>query len=610
VSHFLSRRALAFRPAFAASVAISLAASLVLVAPVAADGELDWADQFGSAGDDQGPAIAVTDEAAYAVGYRGTSYLRKYLPNGDMEWERSLPTSSIEAVAADASGIYIGGETTGLPGEPAPHGDVEYYVARYSPAGSLVWARQFFLGALGDLSSRRGTALVQVTSAGVFITGAGETTSFIRMFDRDGNTLWTRNVPLLLETFSADATGALVVSSNTDFLSPTMRSFSNAGALRFTRPAPGYRHTAAAASSGEFYLGYSRAVSGFDRGFITHFNAGGLATWTHRYGGNWFYQWGGIVRFGTRLYVASREFVGSFGGPVLDQWAALSAGTGDLIWHHEFAVEPGSEVRPASIAVAAHGGYVTGEVEGALAGHVSSGGSLDAFVMKFTIDTAPPNILVSGYAVPPRVPLTIDDFTLEGRWTLSDDISGVSRVELQETSDGTTWNDVALPEPRATSALIDLKPNEAHRFRIRAIDRSGNAGKWVVSKLFQTNLLQEDTDGASYDADWKPATLAGANGGSVMTTSTIGATATFSFKGDAIGLVVSRGPDRGAVSVYLDGVKVRTLDLYAANSRSNWLVFSKNYNAVRGHVLELVAKGTTGRPRVDIDAFEVRVTSP
>jgi hypothetical protein len=593
-----------------ASLAISFAASLSLVAPVAANGELDWADQFGAAGDDQGHGIAATDDAAYAVGDRGASYLRKYLPNGDMEWERSIPTASIEAVAADASGVYIGGETTGLPGAPSPHGDVEYYVAMYSPAGTLLWGREFFLGALGDLSSRRGTALVQVTSAGVFIAGAGETTSFIRMFDRDGNTLWTRNVPLLLETFSADATGALVVSSNSDFLSPTMRSFSNAGALRYTRPAPGYRHTAAAASSGQFYLGYSRSVSGFDRGFITHFNAGGLATWTHRYGGNWFYQWGGIVRFGTRLYVASREFVGSFGGPVLDQWAALSASTGDLIWHHEFAVEPGSEVRPASIAVAPHGGYVTGDVEGALAGHVSSGGSLDAFVMKFTIDTSPPSILVSGYAIPPRVPLTIDDFTLEGRWTVSDDLSGVRRVELQETSDGTTWNDVPLAEPKAQSALIDVKPDESHRFRIRATDRSGNTAKWVVSKLFQTNLLQEDTAGTSYDADWKPATLLGANGGSVMTTSTIGAKATFSFTGDAIGLVMSKGPDRGAVTVYLDGVKIKTLDLYAMNSSTNRLVFSKNYNAVKAHVLTLVAKGTSGRPTIDVDAFEVRLTSP
>jgi hypothetical protein len=57
-------------------------------------------------------------------------------------------------------------------------------------------------------------------------------------------------------------------------------------------------------------------------------------------------------------------------------------------------------------------------------------------------------------------------------------------------------------------------------------------------------------------------------------------------------------------------VKVRTLDLYAAKASTRWLMFSRTFPGGGKHVLALVAEGTDGRPRVDVDAFEVRSTSP
>jgi hypothetical protein len=604
VSHRFPRRGPAIRRLLVAPLSLALAASMLLAAPVAATGELVWADQFSYFG----RAVTATPNAVYVAA--GGSFLIKYSHAGVPQWERSLGAGAvIEALAWDESGVYAAGVTTiALPGQPDPRGRHEFFVASYAPDGALTWARQFFLPALGDAYPGHIRTWLKTTPAGVFIAGNGLATSFLRLYDRDGNTRWTQNVPAHADAMTADGSGAVVVSTRYGLSTPTMRKFDNAGALRFSQPTTGVIHVAAPGPGGAFYVAYVDVATTApltEHGQLTVYDTNGRRLRTHRLGGEHFLEWGGITAYGGRLYVTWTETIAS--GPV-GRWAALSPTTGSVIWHHDFALVPGSRIFPTSISVVGQGGYIAGRLDGALAGHTAAEGS--AFLVKFGIDARPPNILESGYALPPRVPLTFDDFTLEGSWKAADDISGVGRIQLQQSSDGTNWSDIQLSEPAPTSALIDVKPNGPHRFRVRAIDRSGNVGKWSVSRLYQTDLLQETDSALTYDTDWKPATMAGANGGSVMTTSTAGATAKLDFTGDAVGLVATRGPDRGAVAVYLDGVKLKTLDLKAPAPSTNLMVFARNFASVGPHLLTLVAVGTPGRPTVDIDAFEIRSTSP
>lgn len=612
MSHLVPRSAFAWRGLAGVSLSLSLAASMLSAGPVAANGELDWAFQFGAPETSEASGVATTDDAVYVAGTSFPSYVRKYLHDGDVVWERTLPGGAqIKDVDADTSGIYLSGVTdVALPGQPSPHG-VESFLVKYSPAGSLIWARQFNLPALGAVRAGNGYSFVQLTAAGVFVAGEGDSTSFVRLFDRDGDTIWTRYVLGRLQALSADGAGALTISANTDWSSPTLRSFDNAGVLRATRPVPGvFLHTLAPAIGGGYYLGYRTftAPGGPSLGYVARYSAPGSLVWARRYGGPQFGNPGGMAQFRTRLYISWTETDAE--AMPRGRWAAVSPTNGDVIWRHDVEVEPETSVFPLSLAVGPQGGYLAGGVEGALAGEPSSGGLRESFLMKFTIDTAPPSILFTGYALPPRVPLTIDDFTGMGSWTLSDTISGVALVELQESSDDATWNDVLLPEPKATSALIDVKPNDSHQFRVRATDRSGNKSAWSMSKLFQTDLLQEDASGTTYDAKWHPAPMTGASGGAVMTTSTAGAVAKLQFTGDAIGLVTTVGPTRGRVEVYLDGVKMKTLDLYAPSVTKRMLAFVRDFGGVTVHNLKLVAEGTAGRARIDIDAYEVRSTSP
>ena len=69
----------------------------LLTAPAAAVGDVQWADQFGypasaAANEDYGKRVAVTDDAGYRVYLNpdSTGYLRKYLTQDAMVWERTF----------------------------------------------------------------------------------------------------------------------------------------------------------------------------------------------------------------------------------------------------------------------------------------------------------------------------------------------------------------------------------------------------------------------------------------------------------------------------------------------------------------------------------------
>ena len=60
-------------------------------------------------------------------------------------------------------------------------------------------------------------------------------------------------------------------------------------------------------------------------------------------------------------------------------------------------------------------------------------------------------------------------------------------------------------------------------------------------------------------------------------------------------------PDRA-----LDNAKVATVDLSSSRTRSRQVVYAANgLSAGVSHTLEVKVLGTSGRPRVDVDAFVV-----
>lgn len=68
-----------------------------------------------------------------------------------------------------------------------------------------------------------------------------------------------------------------------------------------------------------------------------------------------------------------------------------------------------------------------------------------------------------------------------------------------------------------------------------------------------------------------------------------------------IGLLMAKGPDRGKAAVFVDNVKVATVDTYSA-TKSNRTVVWRQALAAGPHTVRVVNLATPGRPRIDVDA--------
>jgi hypothetical protein len=89
----------------------------------------------------------------------------------------------------------------------------------------------------------------------------------------------------------------------------------------------------------------------------------------------------------------------------------------------------------------------------------------------------------------------------------------------------------------------------------------------------------------------------------------LGAKAKFSFTGTSVTWASPIGTHKGKAEVWIDGVKVATVDLYASTSQVRKVIFTRSWSTVGSHTLEVRATGTknasSGGKRVDVDAFVV-----
>lgn len=79
-------------------------------------------------------------------------------------------------------------------------------------------------------------------------------------------------------------------------------------------------------------------------------------------------------------------------------------------------------------------------------------------------------------------------------------------------------------------------------------------------------------------------------------------TTTASPNTSALGLVMAKGPDRGSAQVWLDGLKVATVNTNSATKVNRVVVWRANL-APGAHTLRVVNLATTGHARIDVDAF-------
>jgi len=186
-------------------------------------------------------------------------------------------------------------------------------------------------------------------------------------------------------------------------------------------------------------------------------------------------------------------------------------------------------------------------------------------------------------------------------WTATDSASSIGHQDLQYRRGTGSW--IALPAaPSARTAVVTVLPGAAYSFRVRATDSAGNTSAWATLAL-SSILRQENSTMWRWSSGWTRATSSTASGGSVRWATKPGASGTIVVAARAIAVVAPKSTARGSATIWIDGVRVATVRFDTSPVGSRRIIFSKAWATVGTHTVIVKVVGTSGHPRIDLDAL-------
>ena len=213
--------------------------------------------------------------------------------------------------------------------------------------------------------------------------------------------------------------------------------------------------------------------------------------------------------------------------------------------------------------------------------------------------SAPTQRLRNGLSLTTSVPIGVS-------WSGSDGSigSGIATYDVARSVDGGPFAAFATG---LTAGSLSTSGTSGHsyRFEVRAHDKAGNVGGWVAGATVKPTLLQQTSTSIHYGGTWATTTSSSYSGGSTRYATAAGASASLTTSARGFAFVTTRGPTRGAVRIYVDGVLKTTIDLLAASTAYRYVAYSVSWGSLGTHTIKIVVVGTAGRPRVDLDAFEI-----
>ena len=226
-------------------------------------------------------------------------------------------------------------------------------------------------------------------------------------------------------------------------------------------------------------------------------------------------------------------------------------------------------------------------------------------VVTMVLDRSDPTVSLPRTTVRTDATLDGDDIPVRVSWT-GDDAgpAGIASYDVRRSVDGGPF--ATLEDDWAgTSITRALDPGHTYRFKVRATDRAGNAGAWQTGPRIRPKLLQHSHADVTFTGNTAPRTSPRYSGGSARSLGGAGAAAKLTTRARGISFISSTGPNRGAARIYIDGKLVATVDLGDDERMYRYVAFTRTWSSVGRHTIRVVAVGTPGRPRVDVDAFAV-----
>lgn len=212
--------------------------------------------------------------------------------------------------------------------------------------------------------------------------------------------------------------------------------------------------------------------------------------------------------------------------------------------------------------------------------------------------TAAPTVKLQNHVGPIT---STDPITIS--WKGSDATSGIKNYTLYQSTNGGAYTKIASPTTASFSERV--APGSTYQFKVTATDNAGNTDAGQASVAYKLSLFQQSASAIKYSTGWTKQTLSGANGGSVEYATVAGKTATFTFTGVQVAWMSTQGPTRGSATVKLDSGTASTINTNTTSPHTAEIVDVATAAVNTSHKLVITVLGTSGHPRIDVDAFVV-----
>jgi hypothetical protein len=200
----------------------------------------------------------------------------------------------------------------------------------------------------------------------------------------------------------------------------------------------------------------------------------------------------------------------------------------------------------------------------------------------------------------------------EYRWTASDP-SDICRYSVDEHIGPDEWIDgVQDDRTNATSGQFGFtadgreNSDDMDVVRINAYDCAGNVTS-VERGGAGPHLFADYGD--VVPSGWARTSCTCAIGDSMLRTSTKNASLSTAVRANGytsrVALIMAKGPARGRAAAYWDGRLVKTVDTYARASSNRVVMWDVEVKGTARHTIRVVNLGTSGRPRIDVDAYVI-----
>ncbi|MFL5767672.1 MAG: hypothetical protein ACJ758_07500 [Actinomycetota bacterium] len=333
----------------------------------AGDGRVLWTRLWGTSSSDVANAVAENDTGVFIggrTGGDGDAFVASYDLAGGPGWSDTFGTTAfgaydqVDDIAADAMGVYVAGEVShrldGLP----HHGDWDIVIRKYTTDGTVVWTKEIGTPKR-DVSGNvaldgAGHLYVSGQTAGAFpgYDNPSSADVFVRKYDLDGNSIWTREFGT---TSEANVLGSAANENGLYLSGYTWLSF-----------------------------GPPTGADPEQQAYVMKIRPRGQRAWVSEFGSTGESQdfANGVSLAGRKLFVGGTTY-GTLPGQTsagnLDAFVALYTLTGSQTWLHQLGTS--EDDNGFGVGAAAGRAFLVGSTAGTFPGEVSRGGG-DEFVAK------------------------------------------------------------------------------------------------------------------------------------------------------------------------------------------------------------------------------------